>query len=145
MMVAIKAIDISIIFWAKSKIVLVYAKVIDILPQFLPETGQEEIAPLQYWSIDRRVTCAQQESTQSISHPTLLLVCLWQEIMHAPQSLDALPHKNTNLLFNELSFGRSKGNKKPSPRSTRVRLIISFNNSRRCEKSQSFVTACRSL
>ena len=66
-MVEIETTNGGGIFWAQAKIAMVQAKSIEILPEFLPKAGQEEVAILQHRRIDRSISRPVQERAQSLN------------------------------------------------------------------------------
>src|SRR5579872_2277841 len=97
-MIKIEAADRGCIFRSQAESALMQAKRIKILPQLLPKAGQEEIALLQNRRIDGGISRLRQEFLQVIGEPTLPVIVLRQQVIHAAQPLNALFH-NDPLLF----------------------------------------------
>ena len=72
--IEVEATDGGRVFWAQAEVTVMQPKGVEVLPQFLSEAGEEEVAALYYRCVDEGVASFRQECVQGVYDPLLLLM-----------------------------------------------------------------------
>src|SRR5437899_2213541 len=91
-MIEVEAADRSSVLRSQAQVAMMQTKGIQILPQLLTKTRREKVTLFKNRCVNLDIASLCQKRAQSIYYPALVLICLWQEIMHTAQSLYALLH-----------------------------------------------------
>jgi hypothetical protein len=90
--IQIETADGGGIFGSQAQISVMQAKGIEVLPEFLPETGRKEVAVLKQRRVYPVVSGPSQQCAQALDDVLLLSIGIWQEVMHPPQPLNPFLH-----------------------------------------------------
>ena len=72
--IEVKAADGGRVFWTQAKVSVMQPKGVEVLPQFLPKAGEEEVAALYYRRVDEGVASICKKCVQGVYDPLLLLM-----------------------------------------------------------------------